>query len=454
MKLTFWGAAGEVTGSCSLLEINSKKILIDCGMFQGGEFNEEKNHDPLPFNPKDLHAVLVTHAHLDHVGRLPLLIQGGFTGPIYATSATAKLAILILEDALEVMTYDNKKLNKPILFSSSDIAAVAVQFKSIDYYTEFNLISDSSSEPIYVEFFDSGHIFGACFIAVASEGKKIVFSGDVGNVHVPILRNTDALPTTLDALVCESTYGNRFHENAEDRQAVLKKIISEALSRGGILLVPSFSLERTQELLYSLNDLIVRERELAPVPIFLDSPLAIDALSVYREYPEYYDDEAEHFFKKGEDLFQFPGLIMCRTREESKKINHTPGPKIIIAGAGMMNGGRVLHHALRYLSDEKNTLLITGYQAEGTLGRQILEGESPVKIMDEVVQVNCQIKAIGALSAHADQNKLAHWISGSRIKQIFLNHGELSSATSLAERLKTDMSSKVYIAEYGKQFEI
>lgn len=454
MQLTFLGGAGEVTGSCSLLEVNNHKILIDCGMFQGNEFSAAKNYDPLPFNPQELHAVLVTHAHLDHVGRLPLLIKGGFTGPIYTTPATAKLAILILEDALEVMTYDNYKTGKPVLYTSGDIAAVANQFKTVDYYTTVNLNKGVGKKKIMVNFFDSGHIFGAAFISIEGEGKKIVFSGDVGNIHVPILRNTDALPTSFDALVCESTYGDRLHENSENRQEILKQLITEGLSRGGVLLIPSFSLERTQELLYSLNDLIIRKHELASIPIFLDSPLAIDALRVYREYPEYYDDEAERFFKRGEDLFEFPGLVLCPTREESKKINHTPGPKVIIAGAGMMNGGRILHHALRYLSDERNMLLITGFQAEGTLGRQILEGESPVKVMDEWVQVKCRVKAIGALSAHADQKKLLHWIQGSKVGKVYLNHGEPSSSKVLAEYIQNDLNIKAEVAEEGMKVEV
>jgi metallo-beta-lactamase family protein len=454
MKITFLGAAGEVTGSCSLLEIGTKKFLVDCGMFQGGEFNATKNYDPLAFDPKELTAVLVTHAHLDHVGRLPLLIKGGFTGPIYTTPATAKLAVLILEDALEVMAYDNEKQNKPLLYDHTDIMAVATQFKPIDYYNTTVISSPNTTEETKVTFYDSGHIFGAAFIGFEAEGKKVVFSGDIGNINVPILRNTDPLPTALDALVCESTYGDRLHENAEDRQTILKKLITEAIARGGVLLIPSFSLERTQELLYSLNDLMIRKREIAPVPIFLDSPLAIDALMVYREFPEYYDEEAERFFKQGEDLFEFPGLQMCRTREESKKINSIPGQKIIIAGAGMMNGGRILHHALRYLSDEKNTLLITGFQAQGTLGRQILEGESPVKVMDETVKVRCQIKSIGALSAHADQKKLISWVGASKVKQVFLNHGEPETSVELARKMKEEGDINADVAVLGKTVEV
>lgn len=433
MNITFWGAAGEVTGSCSMLEAVGKKFIVDCGMFQGGEFNETKNHDPLPFDPSTIDAVFVTHAHLDHVGRLPLLIKGGFKGPIYTTLATSELAKLILEDALEVMTYNNQKSGKPVLFDSSDIAAVCNYFEPIDYYKPFHPVGNPAAT---VQFFDSGHIFGAAFISFQAEGKQVVFSGDVGNVNVPILRDTEKLPKNIDVLVCESTYGNRIHENAADRQTVLKQLINEALVRGGVLMVPSFSLERTQELLYSLNDLISHKNELRSVPIFLDSPLAIDALDVYRKYPQYYDEAATKLTKEGDDLFDFPGLVICNTRDESKKINQVHGQKIIIAGAGMMNGGRILHHALRYLSDEKSTLLFTGYQAEGTLGKQILEGQSPVKVLDETVDVRCQVKFISTLSAHADQSKLLTWINAAQVKQVYLNHGEKFASAELAQHLK------------------
>lgn len=451
MNITFWGAAGEVTGSCSMLEVGSKHFLVDCGMFQGGEFNETKNFDPLPFDARTLDAVFVTHAHLDHVGRLPLLTRAGFTGSIYTTPATAELAVLILEDALEVMTYDHHKSGKPILFESSDIAAVKSLFHTVDYHKSFQ---PKDCEDVTVQFYDSGHIFGAAFIVFEAEEKRVVFSGDVGNINVPILRATDPLPQGIDVLVCESTYGNRVHENAADRQTVLKNFIDEALARGGVLLVPSFSLERTQELLYSLNQLTANKHELKNIPIFLDSPLAIDALDVYKKFPEYYDEEAKKLVSEGDDLFDFPGLVVCKTRDESKKINQHHGQKIIIAGAGMMNGGRVLHHAPRYLSDEKSTLLFTGYQAEGTLGRQILDGHSPVKIFNETVDVRCQIKFISTLSAHADQPKFLSWIREAKVGQVYLNHGEKFASAELATHLKDDCGIAAQPVTVGMKVEV
>ncbi len=450
MTITFYGAAHEVTGSCSLVDTGTHKILVDCGMFQGGEFNEKKNHDPLPFNPEELSAVLVTHAHLDHVGRLPLLIKGGYTGLFYATPPTVELARLIMEDALEVMQYDHKKFGRPILYQAEDIAQVMARFKPVDYYEELALPAAR------VIFHDAGHIFGSAFIEIKVNGKKIVFSGDVGNVKAPIVRDTDLLPNDIDALVCESTYGNRAHETTEERQAIIERMVAEAVARGGVVMIPSFSLERTQELIYDLNDLVYRQHKLPNAPIFLDSPLAIGALRVYRKYPQYYDEEAERLFKSGDDLFQFPGLTLTETREESKRINQVPAPKIIIAGAGMMNGGRIVHHALRYLSDPQSTLLIIGYQANGTLGRQILDGDKTVMVMGEKVQVRCTVKAIGALSAHGDQNKLLDWIGGGAMtpKKVYLNHGEPSASEALAKRIISDLGIKATVVDQGLKVEV
>lgn len=449
MQVTFMGAAGEVTGSCSLVEAAGQKLLVDCGMFQGSDFNESRNHEPLPFNPAELSAVLITHAHLDHIGRLPLLIKGGYTRAIYATPPTTELIELILKDAYEIMEYNFRKFGAPLLYSETDIAEVMSQVKPIDYHTPLSIKKVGVEGEITATWFDSGHIFGAGFIQLEADGKKAVFTGDVGNANMPILRETEALPENLDLLVCESTYGNREHEMPAVRQKIIQDMVAAAINRGGVLMIPSFSLERTQELIYDLNDLIDRQHALPRVPIFLDSPLAIGALRVYRKYPEYYDEKAKKLYDAGDDLFEFPGLTMCETREESKKINNTPGPKIIIAGAGMMNGGRIVHHALRYLPDDRNTLLIIGYQAHGTLGRQILEGESPVQVMKEMVPVRCQVKAIGALSAHADQNKLTAWIGALRRKpkHIILNHGEASTSASLAERLSKELRVDVTIAE-------
>jgi len=451
MKLSFHGAAREVTGSCNLIETKAKKILVDCGMFQGEQFNENKNHDDFLFDPKELNAVIVSHAHLDHVGRLPLLIKNGYAGFFYATPATIELAELILDDALQVMRYNALKTGEPVLYDETDIAGVIGRFKKVDYYEKFEIDKDIS-----FEFYDAGHIFGASFVEFNIEGKRIVFSGDIGNVNVPILRETDVMPGEVDLVVCESTYGDRIHETTEERQNIIQEQVQSAIDRGGTLMIPAFSLERTQELLYYLNDLIDRQKKLPRVPIFLDSPLAIKATEVYRKYPKYYDQEARKLYTQDDDLFQFPGLKMTLSTNESKEINHVPGPKIVIAGSGMMNGGRIIHHALRHLSDPTSTLLIVGYQSYGTLGRDILEGKSPVKILNQRVPVKCRVKAVGALSAHGDQEKLLDWISGgpSLPKKVILNHGEPLSSSALKKRLEKELNVAVEVAEGEREYVI
>ncbi len=453
MKIHFLGGADDVTGSNSLIETAGRKILVDCGMYQGGQFNEEFNHRPLPYNPKDISAVLITHAHLDHVGRLPLLTKGGFTGFFYATPATMDLAELVMHDALGVMIHDNIKFGRQILYSEQDIAAVMAQFKPLDYYQWQDLFGDKNVK-VYLR--DAGHIFGSAFIEIVSEGKRIVFSGDVGNVNVPILRDTDNLPDDIDLLVCESTYGDKLHESDQSRRDILEKVVLEAVRLGGVLMIPSFSLERTQELLYELDKLIEQQHRLPVLPIFLDSPLAIGATKIYRKYTQYYDEHAIRLIKSGDDMFDFPGLVLSDTREDSKHINNVPNPKIIIAGAGMMNGGRILYHALRYLSDPHSTLLIVGYQAYGTIGREIQEGAAHVNIMGERISVKCKVKSIGAFSAHGDQAKLLSWIGSAKNlpKKVCLNHGETEVKHRLAAKIKEKLNISALPVTGGMEVEV
>jgi len=453
MKISFLGAAGEVTGSCTLIETENKKIMVDCGMFQGSDFNEGKNHDPLPFDAKELSSVLVTHAHLDHTGRLPMLVKNGYTGFFYATPATIDLTELILHDALSIMRHDNSKFGLPILYDEQDIAGVMQQFKPLDYHEWLDVFDDGKVKA-YLR--DAGHIFGSAFIELVIEGKHLVFSGDIGNVDVPILRPTENLPPGVDLLVCESTYGDRLHESDQERRSIVENEVTQAMNRGGAMMIPSFSLERTQELMYQLNDLIDITHKLKRVPIFLDSPLAIKATKVYRKYIKYYNLEALGLLKTGDDMFDFPGLETTLTVEESKKINNTPNPKIIVAGSGMMNGGRILHHALRYLSDPASTLLIIGYQAHGTLGRKILDGQSPVPVMRERVEVNCKVKAVGAFSAHGDQKKLLSWIGSGDLppKNIYLNHGELEGMKKFSQKIKEEFNIDAKLAQINSSVEL
>src|SRR3989339_1172287 len=451
MNLSFFGATREVTGSCFMLETKAGKLLVDCGMFQGSNFNEGKNHDKFPFDPKEIQVLLVTHAHLDHIGRIPKLVKEGFVGKIFMTKATKDFAILIWEDALHVMKENSEKHKTPILYSEADISLAYSLCEGLDYHEIIEVLPG-----VKAVWKDAGHIFGAGFIELEADGKKVCFSGDIGNEEVPILRDTESMGDA-DVLLLESTYGDRVHESVDARRELILDLIKHSVEHKGAIMVPAFSLERTQELLYELNILSEYEKSLPKMPIFLDSPLAIRASAVYERYPEYYDEEAKRLHDFGDDFLDFSGLRMTLTKEESKTINNTPGPKMIIAGSGMMNGGRIVHHAFRYLSDPASTLLIVGYQAEGTLGRRLYEGAKTVKIFNEEVLVHCTVKAIGALSAHADQAKLLAWVGkgAGRLKQIFCVHGEAHAATELAHRLRDHYPSvEALVPEYLEEFEL
>jgi metallo-beta-lactamase family protein len=443
MKVSFYGATREVTGSCYLLETKKSRVLIDCGMFQGGAFCEAKNFQPFPFDAKTIDAVILTHAHLDHVGRLPKLVHGGFKGAVYATPPTIPLAKLVLDDAFQIMVDHFKRDYRPMLYGEEDVAPVFKRAQAVEYDQKVS-IGD-----LTIRFREAGHIFGSSFIEVEEVGgARIVFSGDLGNEHVPILREKAQLPEA-DVVIMESTYGNRIHEDESDREEKLHEIIVETVKRGGTLVIPAFAIERTQQLLYEMNEL-VEKKEMPNVEVFLDSPMALHVTDIIREFPQYYDEEALKLVMHGEDFFQFPGLHVCPTREQSKGINEVHGPKIVIAGAGMMNGGRILHHLVRYLSDPRSTVLIIGYQAEGTLGRKLYRGDKRVDVLNEQVMVKAQVKSIGAYSAHADQNMLVNWIAHAAKKptKIYCTHGEEGASMALATRLEKDCQVKAEVPRF------
>jgi len=451
MKLTFYGGAQSVTGSNYLLEVGGVRVLIDCGMFQGSSDAEEKNYGAFPYEPAELSAVFLSHSHADHTGRLPKLYKEGFRGILYATPPTLDMTFIALPDNLSLMTDAAQRANHPPLFSQGDLEGVMGLAQGINYGQEIKLGSDFS-----VVLHDAGHILGSSIIEFRFEGKRLYFSGDLGNPPTPLLKPFE-YPLDADYIVVESAYGDRIHEDRSTRKEKLRSIVKETILKGGTLMIPSFAMERTQELLFELNAMH-NVGEIPNVPMFLDSPLAIKLTEVYQKYPQYFNKESKYIIDSGDDLFNFPGLTYCRTSKESKNINNVIGPKVIIAGSGMSVGGRILHHERRYLSDPNSTLLFIGFQAEGTLGRRIFDGAKEVRIFEEKVSVNCRIEAIGGYSAHADQPTLLHWIAkgaeSGHLKKVFTVQGEATSATTLAGLITAQSHVPAFAPETNQTFEL
>lgn len=440
-----------MTGANYLLDFGSVKILVDCGLNQGTKYSEDRNYDKFQYNPKEINFVFLTHSHTDHTGRLPKLFKEGFRGKVYASKPTVDLCRMALPDNFRLMAEEAKRGDREMLFEAKDLEGVLDLADGQDYENEIDL-----GGGIKAVLHDAGHILGSTIVEVAWGDEKIYFTGDLGNPPTPLL-NPPYFPKDADYVVIESAYGSRIHEDKASRKLILEGVIRETLSKGGTLMIPSFAMERTQELLYELNQLI--NHNLIPrVPIFVDSPLATNLTEVYKKYPEYFNKAASHIINSGDDIFDFPGLTFTKTVDESKSINNVKGPKIIIAGSGMSTGGRILHHEQRYLSDPNSAILFIGYQVLGSLGRRILDGEKQVKIFGEKVAVNCQIRAIGGYSAHADQPMLLKWVasaaSDGNLKKVFVVQGEEDSSNILAEKIKTDLKLEAIVPSQGDMFEL
>lgn len=449
MNISFYGATREVTGSCYLIETKRARLLIDCGMFQGSAYSDAKNFHDFAFDPKTIDAVALTHGHLDHVGRLPKLVKDGFGGRAYATPPTCEIAQVVMENAVTLMRDDEDRDARPPLYVAKDVEKTIPRLRGVDY-SRWVKLGD-----IRFRFRDAGHIFGSSFIEVEErDGTRAAFSGDLGNRDAPYLRPT-AQVGTADVIVIESTYGNRVHEDLGTSTQKLEDAVISTVKRKGVLLIPAFAVERTQDLLYRMHKL-QKSGRIPKVPVFLDSPMAIKISEIIKKYPQYYDREAFQKVVLGEDMFNFPGLRRTLSKDESKMINPTAAPKVIIAGAGMMNGGRILHHLVRYLGDKKNTVLIVGYQANGTLGRKLYSGEKTVDVLNERVNVRAQIVPIGAYSAHADQKKLITWIAEAQTPpaQVFCTHGEEAAAAALASRITEELGVKASVPRVGETAEI
>ncbi len=459
MNLQFLGAAHTVTGSSFLLEVNEKKILIDCGMFQGGRQLQEMNYKPFRFSPQEIDSVLLTHAHIDHCGLIPKLCRDGFKGKIYATKATCDLAGIMLPDSAHIQESDAEIINRkgmrmgrvPIapLYTIDDAQKSIIQFAPVEYEEKVAVTNE-----ITAVFRDAGHILGSSIIEVyiSEKGKdpvKMVFSGDLGQPDQPILRNPEYI-NDADYLIVESTYGDRLHQ-IYDKESALAEVINDTMDRGGNLVIPTFAVGRTQTMLYYLYRLW-KEHRIDDVPIVIDSPLAIAATRVFIDNMKVFDDEAVELLQKNGQFPEMPQLRICRTAEESKALNSSEEPSIIISASGMCDAGRILHHLKHNLWRPESTVLFVGYQAEGSLGRRLTDGIKRVKILGEEVAVRALIKQLDGFSAHGDYNQVLDWIGHIKMnepKQIFLVHGESLAIESLGEKIKEEYKYSTYAPFYA-----
>ncbi|WP_024834309.1 MBL fold metallo-hydrolase RNA specificity domain-containing protein [Ruminiclostridium josui] len=470
MNISFLGAAKTVTGSCYLVETKETKFLVDCGMFQGKANEVLLNDDPFPFNPEELDFMLLTHAHIDHSGRIPKLYMDGFKGTVYATKPTVQLCGIMLPDSGHIQEMENEWTNRkrqragksPIkpLYTLEDATDCLKIFKGVSYDEVIYVSPD-----VRVRFNDAGHILGSAIVEIwireNNQDTKIVFSGDLGNKGMPILRDPSIIGDT-DYLIVESTYGDRLHTLKKETDKIEKfiNIISETISKGGNVVIPSFAVGRTQELIYDLNKHMDvfgdKVNEILNVPVYVDSPLATSATQIFRENLDCFDEEAKEYIANGDNPLDFPSLKFTQSPEESRKLNEKAESMIIISASGMCDAGRVKHHLKHNLWREESTILFVGYQAEGTLGRKILDGAKKVKLFGEEISVNARIESIDGFSGHADKAGLLTWIRsiGRKPKKIFVVHGEEGVAASFAQTVTDELGIQCIVPSRGESFVI
>lgn len=466
MKITFLGAAKTVTGSCYLVETRSCKFLVDCGMFQGRSKEAAMNEEPFPFNPGEIDFVLLTHSHIDHSGRIPKLFIDGFKGPVYATKPTVELCAIMLPDSGHIQEFENEWENRkreraglpPVkpLYTTQDAINSIQLFRRVNY-GEVRKVS----EGIKVRFNDAGHILGSSIIEIwieeNGEEAKIVFSGDLGNKGMPILKDP-AIIESADYLVIESTYGNRLHVDSKNKLDKFIDIITDTVNKGGNVVIPSFAVGRTQEIIYELNKHLdsksERYKQVLNLPVYVDSPLAVSATQVFRNNLDCFDEEAREYIENGDNPLDFPGLQFTQSADESRALNERKDSIIIISASGMCEAGRIKHHLKHNLWRKESAVIFVGYQAEGTLGRKLVDGAKRVKIFGEEISVNARVEMIEGFSGHADRDGLLDWIGriNKKPQKIFIVHGEEASMGEFSGTIERQFGIETVIPARGDSF--
>ena len=469
VSLCAYGAAEEVTGSKHLLEVDGSRVLLDCGMFQGKRKEAREKNQKLPFEAASIDALILSHAHFDHCGAIPILVKKGFRGNIYSTPASRELGSLIMMDSAHLQTMDAEFVNQkraqgedqetavPVepLYDEADVLSALNSFMTVSYHRTFPVAAG-----IQATFYDAGHILGSCLtrLEIDRDGRKLAvgFTGDLGRANMAILRDPETLPP-VDYLICESTYGNRRHDPIAQAMDELAEVVNEVWNRRGKLIIPAFAVERTQELVFFLH-LLHDQKRIPEIPIYVDSPMAVNATSIFRTHPECYDDDTRRsFLDHHENPFGFEHLTFVTSTEESKRLNKLDEPAVIISSSGMCEGGRILHHLANNIGNPKNTILVVGFMAQNTLGRRLADREREVKIFGQKYPVKARVKIINAFSAHADYEEIKSWLhklDRRSLRAVFLVHGEPEAEANLKQVLTADGLPRVDILKMGEPVEL
>ncbi len=451
-NLTFCGGTGTVTGANFLLEIAGLKILVDCGLVQGDPVADNMNRAPFPYNPAEIDFLLVTHAHTDHIGRIGKLVKEGFQGKILSNPETKDLSVFLLEDAVKLLDQEAREQGILPLYESKDVAKAFTMWHTVPYHTQHELKNGVS---IYLK--DAGHILGSSMIELSYNGTKMVFTGDLGNSPSILLKDTEDI-TDAKYMVMESVYGDRNHMPKDERKKKLKHVIEEAIKHKRTLIIPAFSLERTQMLIYEMNELFENQEIREQIPVFIDSPLATKITQIYKQYPEDFNDKVRADIKAGDDIFSFPRLKFTVQSNESQAIDNMPNPKIIMAGSGMSSGGRVILHEKHYMSNPNAQILFVGYQSAGTLGRQLQDGAKTVRIFGEEKEVRAKIDSIPGYSSHKDSDNLLDFVAtaadGGKLEKVFVVMGEPKSALFLVQKIRDNLGVNAVHPQYKETVEL